>query len=558
MGNTDEQKDLLANDDELEKLYELYLQVQSGDRTALNKLFKAADNRQICRRDEINRKERLFNMDNVLDAELVLDEEKNRQEKEWEESVYSKVTFQFQCLNKLLYKKKRNFLSKAKNTGYENGKRIKDNGNSKFYEGKYDISDFNELMYETIIEIFSSETDENNCLTLDGKKNKEMPICDGRSLLKNISYFVSRKVNKRAKNSYLDISDIGFHTEESDKEFSFFDLYVLNKYLWSGNGTSRMTIYAEYLSWLRQYDIHKLFKSNAYDIHAIIDTIMNREDIFIKDMSGDNETGFGMRFVTQEMLQRIIKFSHNINIEQGNISKDLEIIEQRLLDHLFYSLDYRIGKAEESTGIYEKESARFLYGLDNRTYVKMFGRTSYAIYDKSIELVNDNSNANKLEKYFRMIKKYEDMIMEIVSLEKGKKKYDMVNLILENKDLVEDKTKALFDIVDTVILFYQKKEEEYRRNRLTGYHIKGFTDWKKGYWETELKDGVLDIKLWSNGNVKKPIQYNINKEKLMVYCGYMNFYFCNAENKICYCVPKDRRIISRANKNHEIFMYNVS
>ena len=44
----------------------------------------------------------------------------------------------------------------------------------------------------------------------------------------------------------------------------------------------------------------------------------------------------------------------------------------------------------------------------------------------------------------------------------------------------------------------------------------------------------------------------------MVYCGYMNFYFCNTENKVCYYVPKDRRIIGRANKNHEIFMYNVS
>lgn len=43
----------------------------------------------------------------------------------------------------------------------------------------------------------------------------------------------------------------------------------------------------------------------------------------------------------------------------------------------------------------------------------------------------------------------------------------------------------------------------------------------------------------------------------MVYCGFMNFYFCNVENKVCYRVPKDRRIISRANKNHEIFMYNV-
>ncbi len=555
MRNTGKCNEELENYDELEKLYQIYMKVQSGYKSALDELFKTIEGVQISKADKINKKYRMSHLDNVLDSELVLDNERNRQEEEWTGSVNSKVTFQFQCLNKLLYKKKKSFLSKAKNTGYENGKRTKDNNYSKFYEGKYDISDFNELVYETIIEIFNEKTDENNCLTLDGKKNEEYPICDGISLLRNISYFVSRKVNKRAKSSYLDIYDTEYYDVEFDTKFSLFDKYVLNKYLQSENSASRLTIYSEYLSWLRQYDIHKLFKSNACDIHAIIDTIMNREDIFVKDMSGDNETGFGMRFVTQEILQRIIKFTYNINIGQGNISKNLEIIEQRLLDHLFYSLDCRIGKAEESTGIYKKESERFLYGLDKRSYIRMFGRTSYRIYDKSIKFVNNNTN--NVENYFRMIKKYEDMIIRIVSLEKGKKKYDMVNLILENSDLVEDKGKTLFDIADTIILSYQKNEEEYKRDKLIGYNVKGLTDWGKGYWEAELQDEFMEIKLWSNKKVKKPIQYYINKEKLMVYCGYMNFYFCDIANKACYIVPKDKRIISRANKDHEIFIYNV-
>lgn len=99
----------------------------------------------------------------------------------------------------MLYKKKKKFLSKTKNIGYENSQKIKNGSCSKFYEGEYDISDFNELMNETIIEIFNEKTDENNCLILDGKKNEEYPICDGISLLRNISYFTSRKVNKRAK-----------------------------------------------------------------------------------------------------------------------------------------------------------------------------------------------------------------------------------------------------------------------------------------------------------------------------------------------------------------------
>lgn len=133
----------------------------------------------------------------------------------------------------------------------------------------------------------------------------------------------------------------------------------------------------------------------------------------------------------------------------------------------------------------------------------------------------------------------------------------MINLILENDDLVDDESETLLNIAKTIVAYYQNKEEEYKTNELDDYKLGKLIDWEKGYWEVELQGELLNIKLWSNKNVKKPIQHSINKERLMVYCGYMNFYFCNVDNKVCYRVPKDRRIISRANKNHEIFMYNV-
>ena len=559
MGRGNKNKEKITNKEELDKLYEIYMRVQTGDKSALDELFKATDNKQISRADEINKEYQMSHMDNILDSAFVLDMEQSRQEKGWVNSASSKVAFQFPCLNKMLYKKKKRFLSTSKNTGYENGKKAKNNGHSKFYEGEYDISDFNELMYETVIEIFNTKTDENKCLTLDGKKNVENPICDGISLLKNISYFTSRKINKRAKNSYLDVYGMEYGDKEPQTDLSDFDKYAFKKFIESERGTSRLAMYAEYLAWLKRNDVHKLFKVNACDIHAIIDTIMNRADIFMKDMSGDNEIGLGMRFVTQEKLQEMIMSRHNINIEQENISKDLEIIEQRLLDHLFYSLNYRIGKAEESKGIYEKESERFLYGLEEIKYIKVFSRTSYKIYNESIRFINSDINSEDFDDYFREIKKYEDMVVDIVSLVKGEKMYDMVNLIFEdNDDLVEDKRKALADIASTVILFYQKKEEEYIQDRLTGYSMKGIAKRRNGCWETKLEDDFLHIKSWSGRNVKKPIRHSIDKEKLMVYCGYVNFYFCNVEDKICYRAPKDRRIVSRANKNHEIFMYDVS
>lgn len=556
MVTADENEKLLLKEEE--RLYQIYQNVQSGNKIALNSLFKAADSKKSCNFDRMNEEYRLSHMDNVLDSESVLDSEKSRQEKEWLNSADSKVMFQFSCLNKMLYKKKKCFLSNAKNTGYEGGKEIKNGSPGKFYEGEYDISDFDELMYETVIEVFSSKMDENNCLTLDGKKNKKNPICDGVSLLKNISYFTSRKINRRASRGYLDILDEEYSDEEQDMEFSYFDKYKFKKYLEDKGESFRIMIYAEHLEWLKRFDIYKLFKANAYDIKAMIETIMNCEETFIADMSGDSEIGFGMRLVKQEMLQRIIKSRHNINIKQENISKNMEIIEQRLLDHLLYSLNYRIGKAEESKGIYKKESERFLYEADRKSYIKIFNRTSCNIYDKSSRFLNGNMDGKNFESYFRTVKKHENMIMGIISSEKGKKKYDMVNLLSEDDDdLVEDKREALFQIAQTVISYYQKKEEEYKRNELGNYKISRAIDWERGYWEAELEGGILNMKLLTSKNVKKPIRHNIDKKNLMVYGGCINFYFCDVERKVCYSMPKDRRIISRTNKKHEIFIYRV-
>ena len=558
MSGIDKRSGILVDDNKLENLYQIYMRVQSGDKAALNELFQTVDNHQIHRLDVMNKEYQMSHMDNVLDSELVLDSERNKQEDEWINSSYSKVMFNFSCLNKMLYKKKKRFLHKAKNTGYEEGQKIKNSSHSKFYEGEYDISDFNELMYETTIEVFSTKTDENNCLTLDGKKNVDTPISNGVSLLRNISYFTSRKINKRAKTSCLDIYDMECLRKESEIGFSNFDKYAFRKFLYAEGGMSRLTMYTEYLDWLRKYDVYKLFKATSSNIKAIIETIMNCEDTFLKDESGDMETGFGMRFVTQETLHEIIRFRHHMNIEQENISKDMEIIEQRLLDHLFYSLNYEIGKAEKSEGVYEKESERFLYGLDKKAYIKMFDRASYEIYGKSIDFINSDINGNDFDNYFNIMKKYEEMILGVISKEKGKKKYDMVNLISDNDyDLVEDKREALFNIANTMIACYQKKEDEYRRKYFGDYQIRGIVDWENGYWEAELRDGILKIKLFSSRKVKKPIQYNINKVKLMAYYGCINYYFCDEEKKVCYIFPKNRRIVSKSNKDHEIFMYKV-
>ena len=125
MNKVDDDSIVLANNDEAEKIYQIYMQVQSGDMAALDGLFQRVENKQICRVDELNKEYRMSHMEHVLDSEEMLENERNRQVKEWVDSVSSNVSFRFPCLNKMLYKKKKEFLFEAKNTGYENGKKKK-------------------------------------------------------------------------------------------------------------------------------------------------------------------------------------------------------------------------------------------------------------------------------------------------------------------------------------------------------------------------------------------------------------------------------------------------
>ncbi|MCM1253241.1 MAG: hypothetical protein NC321_10500 [Clostridium sp.] len=562
MSNTKKMRDESANKAELEELYQIYTRFRLGDKSALNELFvtvNSEDSKIIISRK--NERKRMENLDNVLDAEMIMAEEKDKEERRekdnWLNSNNEKVIFRFTCLNKMVYNKKVDYLSEAKSTGYENGEKVA-NRNAKYYTGKYDVSDLNSFIYETVLEIFKSETDENDCLTLDDKKSKT-PICDGVSLLQNIKFFTSMRINKRAENSYLDIYEGDYLCDSDDEsndgvKLSLFDQYNLREFMRLEGDTSRLPIYEDYLEWLKRNNVYRLFKVNAYDIQAIIETIMNCPDTFVKDLEGNRDVDIAMRFIKQEELQEMIKSRHDLDIEQENISKDLRLIEQKLLNHLLYSLNYRIGEAEKSKGIFKKESDRFLYALDIKRYIKIFSRTSYEIYNMSIRYIETQDYNG----YFDIVKKYEDTVIDIVSLKKGKKKYDMVNLISEkDNDLVDDKTEALLDIAKTLIEYYQNQEKEYRQNGLSEYKQSKHINWNTGFWETELEDEVLKIKLLSNKDVKKPAQHSINKEKLIVYCGYMNFYFCNVEEKICYSMPKDRRIISRRNKNHEISIYNA-
>lgn len=453
--------------EDVERLYQNYIRYQSGDESALDEVFmevgeKVGETKRIV---ELEEEYKLSHAENVLDAGLVENEigyRRNRRK--------LKVVFSFSCLNDMVKKAKYNYSKNGIFTGYENGRKTDSHGYKKFHSGKYDTLELEEAMQEIVVKLFQGK--------LSGSK---IDIINGVTLLGNIKYYLSKEIGnynkvlcKNVPETYIDM--------KNGEEISYFDQY--SKQIWKemDSQVSRITPYSDCLEWLQRNDVCMLFKANACDIKAIIETIINYKDTFVVSKDGDMKSGFGMRPVTQETLQEIIRYRHNLNIEQENISKDLQLIEQRLLDHLFYSLNYEIGKAEKSGGIYEKESGRCLYELGKKAYIKMFNRTSYKLYEKSIDFINGNINGNDFDNYFSTIKRYEEMILEVVSEEKGKKKYDMVNLMSEeDADLVDDKMEALLNIANTMISFYQKEEVEYSREHFDGYKMKSLKDWDNGF-----------------------------------------------------------------------------
>lgn len=114
MSNKDNIFNETENKNELDRLFQIYKRFQSGDKSALDELFRSVENKQGCKLDEIYKKYRMKNMDNVLDSEEVMDKERAGQEEEWTNSHDSQVTFQLSCLNRMLYKKKKDFYQKLK------------------------------------------------------------------------------------------------------------------------------------------------------------------------------------------------------------------------------------------------------------------------------------------------------------------------------------------------------------------------------------------------------------------------------------------------------------
>lgn len=517
-----------------EELYQEYLKYQNGDKSALDRVFLEEKDRlrELANRYYSNLSGTEY-MDNVLDSEIIKAEIADEQKKH-----NSKIKFRFRCLNKILSNAKWAFDKNYIDTGYRNGVCLKC-GYKKFHKGKYDTSDIQELMIEIVIKKFQ------------GKLTSNKPIINATTLLENIKYHLVREVGKANEILHKNIPESKKSVDCDGEEtyHSYFDEFSEKRWMDSQRDIDRLLVYSDSLKWIIKNDIHKLFREDSDDIHAIIDGILRYNHMF---KSKNQE---GLTKDPYKKLQEYIVCTTGRNISDNNISMDMRIVEQKLLNHLMYALNYEIDRAPGNSNISKNESKRLLKELDPKRYFKLFGRESMNIYEYCTEYLKA-ANYYPYEDFLPKIKKYDDIVIPILEMEKGKKKYDMVNLLTYNMDMVEEDINTVSDnIAETLIVHYQKIEKDYICNFLAQYNIiDRFRTGKSRYWQANFNDKKkrLNLKFFSEADIKHPVSVKFKRKELLAYEGYKNFYLCNTESKCCYCVPKDNRVISKSKKEHKI------
>lgn len=546
-----------TNIEEADLIYDLFLRCQAGDKSVLNYLFKM-QNEKISRVDKLSEEYRMKSLDSTLNPEMKKLHWQFEKEDRETDLNSDNITFNYSILNKMLRNMKKAYSKNSLETGFENGVKKEHQTYKKYYGGEYDITEFAEIMYEVIITIFLGELDGNGCVTFNGKKNKEVPIIDGITLLKNISYFCCIQANEGQSKRFNDIS--GAEDRENDfqsEHINIFDSYSFEKWQheedekWDEpEEVFRLWVYADVLDWLRKHknNIMNLFKKNSTEIQAIINIILSNEKVF------ENEINGCLKLVKQKELQQLIYEQTGKWIVLTNISTDLKLIEQRIIDHLFYSMNYNIGDDKKEQAI----NSGYLQELDKKSYFKLFGRESMFIF-KICSLCLDDMYK---EKFLDHIREHDDAVIPILSLVKGRRKYDMINLIRCDLDVIDDDTsydQIVLNVAQTLIHYYQEVEAAKIAELKRQYVFTDrFTSGKSQMWEADLLADFLRIRFWADENTKHSVGYKINKDNLLIYEGYENFYFCDESEMICFFMPKGKRVITRSDSLHNIFFSKIA
>lgn len=421
------------------------------------------------------------------------------------------VGLKHNCLSAILYNTRERYNSASVS--------IKNN-HKKYFPGEYDISDLNEMMYLILTELFIGELDKGKCATI-GSETSNIPLTDGEALLKNISFFLDKQLNSRGKRAY---KDIGYtcNDDTDNEELSLMDVHSARKWYGDKGKTARKWIYADILR-LFEKDIgtvYDLYNADSTAIRATIKTVLECKDSFVDD-----------EFLSQEEFCEMVERYTGKHIQRNNLPQCFTIIKQRIMDYLMFSLNYDIG----SGGLFTQR--------ESKLYFRMFGRQQIELYKLCVDFKRIGC-----KKFIRNIKKYDHIILPVIEKKSGKLKYDMVNLLQGQRDVLnEPPGKIAKEILAVLLSYFKENEKKKIQGELQGYMFNDrFSAGKAKYWNIDLDENEMKIKLWARASVKYPVKITINRKSLLVYDGFRNYYVCDTQKRIAYCLPKEQRKVIKA------------
>ncbi len=393
----------------------------------------------------------------------------------------------------------------------------------KYYAGEFDVSEIPSIMAECVIKVFSGKW--------DSEKSKKMEITDEISLAANIKYCFTKDINT-INFDREDIILCGSGEEEIFDKNNLLELNLTNE----NDADSRYyDVYRESLSWLKCNNLLDLFKSGADELAAIVKTICDCKSTFSKK---DDDLDY-LSFITQEELAKLIESHCGYTIQQGNISRDLKSAERKILDFLFWGLNYKLTTSGQN---------RILNAVYPFRFVDLFLRESRFLYN----WCNNQDTICELNK----AEDYKETVLGIVWDNKGKcSKYDRWNLVDGNYDILNDsEDKILADVKNVMRNYYKDAEEKEIKKVVGGCHRKDcYIKSDSTLWEARFDSNCekLSISFWRDNTAQKPTKnITILTKSLIIYNTLTSYIICDTDIQEYYRLPKNRRVIVKRKSDH--------
>lgn len=423
------------------------------------------------------------------------------------------VVLQYNILKKLVNAIKVEYRDKGKDF---------DGKHRKLHEGEYDVSEISEIYYLMLTEIFNAPPDKNGCITVNGKEST-LPITDGVSLIKNISFFMDCFMNLYADITYQDVLCSFDEMEQENKKRLTVDEILCNEVLkhteqkwieYQSTGKRKW----EYHNILRTFyedidSVYGLFREDSTAIKAIIKTILECEETFIPSEESGKEKlesrGNDLCIVMYSELCKIIKKHTGETLWENNISTCFSTIERKILEYFFYI-----------PGKYHR------------------------LVDKNLIDVSVICTKYKDWKSFiRELRKYDDFLID------WKKEHrdncDEVNLINGKiEQLSRPPDKVAYELKKSIEKEFQKKESDEILKVCNEYRIiNKFRNGKMKFWDTYFNDidSKIKFRFYSTESVKHPVEITIGLDNVIIYEGFEKYYIFDTSLKNVYALPKAKR-----------------